>query len=471
MQDHVQLDTYPIFYPIINNIMTSRRKFIKTAGLASAGAIVLPTILPSCVKWKGANDRLMIANIGVGSRGTDELKGYFLPHDDFRIVAVSDVFESRRENARKIVNDSYLSRGIEGADCSAYNDYREVLDRKDIDMVAITTTDHWHLPIALAAAQAGKHVHVNKPLGLSVDYMQRLKNELKKNDLKFNYGTQQRSYSFMKKAMGFIHDGALGEIKEAVAWAPGGGIDRHIGYFEPMEVPAGLDYDRWLGPAPEAPYTADRVHRDGSFFISDYSIGFLGGWGAHPLDILVWGLKDKLSGNYSASAKGEIKWPEGSMFNNINIWDSLLSYDNGLKVRFMSQDLAKSVAMEYQQEYRQNGTLFIGTKGWMTLSRTYAESNIPEINTAINDFPKQSYGLDGETNSHGQEFAKLIRGESSQYMDVDDAILADVISHNTNASIRLNQAVKWDSSKMEILNSTKGNELLNRSHRKAYAIK
>ena len=89
--------------------MTSRRNFIKTAGFASAGAMILPTILPSCVKWKGANDRLLVGSIGVGSRGTDELRSYFLPHDDFRIVAVSDVFESRRENARKIVNDGYSS--------------------------------------------------------------------------------------------------------------------------------------------------------------------------------------------------------------------------------------------------------------------------------------------------------------------------------------------------------------------------
>jgi predicted dehydrogenase len=450
--------------------MTSRRQFIRKTGLLASGSIILPTIFTSCVKWKGANDRLSVACVGVGSRGTDELRQYLLPTDNFRIKAVADVFKSRRDQAKDIVMKAYTDAGIQNPECIAYNDYREILDRKDIDLVAITTSDHWHLPVAIHAVQSGKHVHVNKPLGLSVEYMKTLKSELNRSGLRFNYGTQQRSYHFMQKAMDFIHDGSLGEIKEAYVWAPGGGLDRHIGYFKEARVPEDLDYNRWLGPAPESPYTPDRVHRDGSFFINDYSIGFLGGWGAHPLDILVWGLKNKLSGNYTVKASGQINWPEGSMYNNINIWDSALSYDNGLKVRFMSQDIAKPVVMNYQKEYRQNGTLFIGAKGWMTLSRTYAECSIPEIHQAINDFPKASYGLDGERGMHLIRFGELIRNELKTYMDIDDAILSDLISHNTDAAIRLQKDLLWDSESMMIKNSEEGNALLNRAHRSPFAI-
>ncbi|MCK5821882.1 MAG: Gfo/Idh/MocA family oxidoreductase [Bacteroidales bacterium] len=450
--------------------MSTRRSFLKTATYASIATIALPTILPSCVKWKGANDRLLIGHIGVGSRGSAEMKSYFLPHEDFRIVAVSDVFKSRRDAAAQIVKDGYLQQGIQNPVVDSYNDYREMLDRKDIDMVAITTPDHWHLPVAIHAVQSGKHVHVNKPLGLSVDYMKKLKGELNRANLHFNYGTQQRSYAFMKKAMEYIHGGALGDINEVVVWAPGGGTNRHIGYHKTMDVPADLDYDRWLGPAPDAPYTADRVHRDGSFFINDYSIGFLGGWGAHPLDVLVWGLKDRMRGDYSVEASGEAKWPEGSLFDNINIWDSRLSFKNGLQVHFVSQDLAKNEVMKYQTDYRQNGTLFIGSKGWMTLSRTYAECSIPGINEAINNFPKKNFGLDGDRGTHGQEFAKIIRGDSDSYMDIDDAILADVISHNTNVAIRLNKEVKWDATGMKIKDSIEGNQLINRAHRAPFVV-
>lgn len=450
--------------------MSTRRNFLKSASYASLGTIALPTILTSCVKWKGANDRLHVGHIGVGSRGTSEMRSYFLPHSDFRIVAVSDVFKSRRDKAAQIVRDAYALQEIQNPVVDSYNDYREMLDRNDIDMVAITTPDHWHLPIAIHAVQSGKHVHVNKPLGLSVDYMRKLKDELSSAKLHFNYGTQQRSYAFMKKAMEYIHGGALGDITDVMVWAPGGGADRHIGYYQTMDIPADLDYDHWLGPAPEAPYTADRVHRDGSFFINDYSIGFLGGWGAHPLDILVWGLKARMRGDYSVVASGEAQWPEGSMYDNINIWDSRLTFENGLKVHFMSQDMAKNEVMKFQTDYRQNGTLFIGSKGWMTLSRTYAECSIPDINKAINNFPKKDFGLDGDRGTHGQEFARLIRGNTNSYMDIDDAILADVISHNTNAAIRLNMEVQWDAKGMEIKNSIEGNRLLNRTHRAPFVV-
>ena len=450
--------------------MTTRRSFIKTAAASTASIMLTPTILTSCVKWKGANDRLTVGHIGVGSRGTAEMKLYVLPFDQFRTVAVCDVFSSRRESAAEIVRKKYESDGLKNASCDSYSDYRELLDRPDIDMVAITTPDHWHLPIAIHAAQAGKHVHVNKPLGLSYAYMNKLREELDENNLCFNYGTQQRSYAFMKKAIEIIRSGGIGEIKRATAWAPGGGLDRHIGYFNPMSVPEGLDYDRWLGPAPKAPYTADRVHRDGSFFINDYSIGFLGGWGAHPLDILVWALKDKLKADCIVNASGEIRWPEGSMYNNINIWDSLLKYDNGPEVRFMSQDLAKPVVMDHLSDYRQNGTLFEGTKAWMSLSRTYAESDNPEINLAINNFPKRDFGLDGDRGTHFLEFARLIKGELDSYMDVDDAILSDSISHFTNVAVRQQQEITWDAVAGKLRNNPEGDKLMNRDHRQEYSV-
>jgi hypothetical protein len=300
--------------------------------------------------------------------------------------------------------------------------------------------------------------------------MKKLGVELGNNNLKFNYGTQQRSYAFMKKAIEIIRQGGLGEIRKVIVWAPGGGSDRHIAYYKPMDIPEDLDYDRWLGPAPEEPYTPDRVHRDGSFFINDYSIGFLGGWGAHPLDILVWALKEKLSANCQVKGSGKILWPEGSMYNNINIWDTDLMYDNGLDVRFMSQDLAKPVVMEYQSDFRQNGTLFIGSKGWMTLSRTYAESNIPGINKIINDFPMKSFGLDGDRGTHFLEFASLIKGDVDAYMDLDDAILSDSISHLSNVAIRQGKDITWNHSSGKLIDNPEGDAMMNRSHRNPYAV-
>ena len=158
------------------------------------------------------------------------------------------------------------------------------------------------------------------------------------------------------------------------------------------------------------------------------------------------------------------------MYDNVNIWDSELRYNSGLQVRFLSQDLARPVVMKYQSEYRQNGTLFIGTKGWMTLSRTYAESNIPEIHKAINDFPKKSFGLDGERGTHFLEFAKLINGETKKYMDLKDAMLSDTISHLTNIAVRQSKEITWDAKKGQLINNAEGDKLMNRDHRHPYSV-
>ena len=181
-------------------------------------------------------------------------------------------------------------------------------------------------------------------------------------------------------------------------------------------------------------------------------------------------MKDLLKADCTVNAIGEIRWPDGGMYNNVNIWDSRIKYDHGLELRFLSQDLAKPVVMEFLSEYRQNGTMFFGTKGWLGLSRTYAESNIPDIHQDLNSYPKESFGLHGDRGTHLLEFARLIKGESESYMDIDDATLSDTISHLTNVAVRQGGEIKWDAGARKLVNNPEGDRLMNREHRAAFAV-
>jgi len=448
----------------------NRRDFLQKSITGLAGAAVLPTILTSCVKHKGANDRLLIGHIGVGSRGSGELKNYFLPLNDTRSAAFCDVYTDIRTKGAEYVNKFYKSHGVSAPECKPYLDFEEVLQRDDIDAVHITTPDHWHVPIAIKAARAGKHVMVAKPLGLSYPNYLKLDKALKDNDVRFHYGTQQRSFPHFQMGIDMIKNGDIGEIEKVLVWAPGKN-DVPSPVCNEVPVPDNFDYDRWTGPAPLNTYCPDRVTNNSSWFQYDYSIGFLGGWGAHPLDIMVWGIKDKVSGVYTCEGTGKF-WDIGGMYNNILSWDLDYNYDSGVKVHFVSSDVAeeKGLLDHHTRRKNYNGTTFYGSKGWISLSRTSAESDIPEIDKKLNSLPKEDNGnLKGST-TMGQLFVNAIYGKIEEPCPLDEAIMSDTVSHMGDIAIRRNRKTTWDPKKGEVVDDPEGNALFVRKMRSPYEV-
>ncbi len=439
----------------------SRRQFVKKSALSLAGASLLPTLLPSCTNWKGANDRLQIGHIGVGSRGGGELKGYFLPLEESRSVAICDLFLEKREKGAEYVNRFYKDNNISAPKSTSYEHYEELLERSDIDAVNITTTDHWHVLAAIKAAEAGKHVMLAKPLGLSYPNYLKLKKALKDNDVRFHYGTQQRASQHMQIGIDMIQQGKIGDIERVEVWAPGK-FDVESPLCNEAPVPDGLNYEKWLGPAPLKPYCPERVTNIGSWFNYDYSIGFLGGWGAHPLDIMIWGLKDKLSGTYSCEGTGMF-WPGNGLYNNIFSWDLNYSYDSGIEVRFQSTDQARKEVLNHRTDKEDNGTTFYGSKGWISLSRSSVQSDIAEINQKLNAASKESDGM-------GQLFLDVIHGKREEACPLEDAILSDTISHMGDMAIRMNRKVSWDPIKGETINDPEAFKLFVREMREPYRI-
>lgn len=423
---------------------TNRRDFIKKIACVSAGTIVLPTILSSCSK--GANDIVNVAHIGAGSRGSRTAKNYFLPVPGSRSLAICDAYTDRREDLAKHFSAFYAENYQQKINCTPYLDYEEIMDRSDIDAVHIATGDHWHLPMAIKAARAGKHIFLEKPLGLSLDQMVELEGIMKEKNLIFHYGTQQRSLDHIKKGIEMVKSGEIGEITQIEVWAPQGEGPPE-GSASAEEPPSGLDYDRWLGPAPVQPYSKARVGHTGGnsgiFHIHDYSIGFIAGWGAHPLDVAVWGAKKQMNETGTFTGSGTF-FPEDSMFDTINHWDINISYDNGLNIHFVSTNYAGEMMKKLDSR---NGTTFYGTKGWISLGRGAAASDITKIHEELN------VTIFGENNMHGYNFIQSVKGEMEPFNPLDDAIISDCISHMGNVLMRSGKdKIVWDPVNRRIVN-------------------
>jgi len=274
----------------------------------------------------------------------------------------------------------------------------------------------------------------------------------------------------MQLGIEIIKEGLIGEIESVDVWAPG---------YNPVEspvcnqvpVPNDFDFDKWTGPAPLNPYCPERVTNNSSWFQWDYSIGFLAGWGAHPLDIMIWGLKDSLSEKYTCQGTGEF-WKPGGMYNNIRAWNVNMEHESGVKVNFIDTDFAlQTNKLEYLKLKSGNGTTFYGTKGWISLSRTSAESNIPELNKRLNSFPANDEGwIQSEENTMGQLFVDVVKGNVQEACPLDEAILSDSASHMSNIAIRTGRKITWDTSKGEVVGDAEANKYFIREMRKPYTV-
>ena len=329
-----------------------RRTFLTNAGKGLAVGLTAPYILSSCSK--SANSNIQIGHIGVGSMGSGVLKNWLMPTTNTLNIATCDPFQIRREGAANYIDKTYKEQEIKAPKCQAYLDMEELLERSDIDAVAITTPDHWHVPAAIKAARAGKHILLAKPLGLSYPDFKLLEKEVKANGVKFHYGTQQRAQPHMKMAVGMVQDGKIGEIERVEVWAPGKN-DVVSPQCHEVPVPNDFDYDKWSGPAPLNPYCPDRVTNNSSWFQWDYSIGFLGGWGAHPLDIMIWAFKEKMDGQYTCEGQGTF-WEPGGIYNNIYSWDLNYEYKSGIKVRFLSTDVVEEKDVWHYRKAKEGNT-------------------------------------------------------------------------------------------------------------------
>ena len=243
----------------------TRRDFVRGAAALTAAAVPRSVL--------GANERVLVGLIGAGGRG-GAMGQAARKHEYTTVVASCDVDRGRRE--------AFAKGG--GPECEVYDDYRRVLDRKDIDGVIIATPDHWHSPITVQALEAGKHVYVEKPLSNTVDGAAKMLTAYEKHNKVVQVGTMQRSGVHFQEAVRLLQTGGIGPITQVVVTHPAGGsADRRLD-TTPQPVPEGFDWEKWQGSAPKHPYTPSRARNWRAWY--DYGGGTLTDWGIHHVDIV-----------------------------------------------------------------------------------------------------------------------------------------------------------------------------------------
>ncbi len=392
----------------------SRRRFLKSAGAVAAAPYVITSTALGAGGATPASDRITLGHIGVGNRGRAVLRG-FLKCKGMQSVACADTYASRRAATAKLIKGK------------AYADFRELLARDDIDAVVVATPDHWHVPIAIAAARAGKDAYVEKPLGVTIESDLICRKVYKENGRLFQYGTQQRSMRHCHFGCELVRGGRIGDVQRIEVIAPNGGAG---GSTKEIPVPADLDYNMWCGPAPVKPYTADRCKPPGTYWIYDYSIGYLGGWGAHPLDIMVWGSDADQSGRIQLAGTGDI--PKEGLYDTVYNWDIHGTFG---KVEFTFKPGGDS-------------TKFIGTDGWVQVRRGGLDAN-PKSLLQVK-IPESDQKLVNSLR-HDQNFIDAVRTRTQPVSHVVDAVRSDLISLLCDIVVRSGRPITWDPKTEQII--------------------
>jgi len=400
---------------------TVTRRALLKRGCAAAAAVAAPYVITSNALGRAgtppASERVTVGHIGVGGRGR-ALFGEVRKVVRAQSVAVADCYRDRREAM--------------AADCKgkAHQDFRELLARGDIDAVIIATPDHWHVPVANLAVRAGKHVYVEKPLGLSIEQDLACQKLVIEKGVVFQYGTQQRSMDRCFKGCELVRRGAIGKIRAIEVDTPNGGAG---GSTIEIPLPAGLDYDMWLGPAPKKPYTADRCKPQGTYWIYDQSIGYLAGWGAHPLDIMVWGSDADLSGPVIVEGTGKV--PTEGLYDTVYDWE--------VKAKLGNVDLVFRPGADR--------TKFIGESGWIQVARASARNTASDFKLLKTELDPAQNRLKSVPHHMGDFITAVAKGDpKATVTSVQESVRSDVISHLCDIAIRTDEKITWDPEKQKI---------------------
>jgi len=419
------------------NSKISRRAFVQGVGLSVAAPYVITSTALGAPGTPPASERVTVGKIGYGGRGSG------IAGVGGQVVAACDTWKNRR--------DHWAAR----AKCPAYVDFRDVLARDDIDAVCIATPDHWHVPIAIAAARAGKDMYCEKPLGLTVREDQLCRDAVRRYGRIFQYGTQQRSSAHCRYGCELVRSGYIGEVKEIHVLVPEGWSG---GSVTPAPVPEALDYERWLGPARWRPYCNQAHYGDGSgwAYTYDYCLGYIAGCGAHPLDILQWGYDSHLAGPWEVEGTGWIP-PEGRN-DTVMRYNVDFRFANGVKL---------NVKAGKRDWVGNNCTTFIGTEGSISISREWVKADpasLLTIKLKDNDVHLP------QSNNHGVNFAESVKSRLDPVSNIEDAVRSNFISTIADIAIRTGRKIVWDPAKEEIVGDDQASRRLSRPYRDPWRL-
>lgn len=430
----------------------SRRRFLQRAAAGASTAFAMPLIVPSSVFGAdGAvapSNRITIGFIGTGRQATYANIPGFLREPDAQCVAVCDVDSWRMENARMVIEDHYGKNqpagGFKG--CTAFRDWRELLARKDIDAVMISTPDHWHVPMAITALRAGKDVACEKPLTRCIAEGRLLNEVVTKTRRVFRTDSEFRSSKVMHRAAQLVRNGKLGKLQRIITMTP---KDPTLAAQPEMPVPAELDYEMWQGPAPRRPYTVQRVHphhdakgRPGWLCIRDYADGMMANWGAHLNDIALWAADLDHAGPVEIAGTGKYP-PAGNLWDVIAEFDVTFRYANGVTLQCKTDE--PIIRWE-------------GTEGWLQVK--YPNDIEAQTESILNWNPgPNDVNLTFKT-SEKRDFLDGVKSRGPVLYDCEAGHRNNSLAHLSLIAIDLGRKLKWDPAKERFIGDEEANSRL-----------
>ena len=430
----------------MSEFRASRRSFLKSTALVGAARLA-PTILPASVFAAPGrvppSDRITIGSIGVGGEGTKNLMA-FLGQPDAQVLAVCDVDPARRNGARERVNQRY-----QNSDCAFPADFREILQREDIDVACISTPDHWHVPLSLLALRAGKDVICEKPTRTIAEGRQ-LVEAVRRFGKVYQTSTEDRSLQVYHRMAELVRNGRVGKVQRIYVKLPAG--PGGPGDPTPQPVPPGFDWDLWLGPAPWAPYCSARTHWNFRW-ITDYSGGMLTDWGAHCIDTAQWVNDTERTGPIEVEGVGK-RYPTG-LYDTFHEYHLRYKYANGVEMAIDSGGVA----------IRCEGTEgWIASNGWIgkleASSKTILDSVIG---------PGEIHLYTCAAGEH-RNFLDCVKSRKDPYFPAEIGHRCSSVMHVGNIAMWLGRKLRWDPDREQFPGDDAANRFLSRAMREPWTL-
>lgn len=421
---------------------STRRNFIKNVTGTSLGLIAAPIIITSCAK--GANDKINLGMIGTGSHGIGWNMRNYLELDDCRIVALCDVDAHRMKKAKSVVNEKYNDRHVK-----LFDDFREMLERQDIDAIQISTPDHWHVYMTIAALKSGKHVCCEKPT-LTIEQGRILVNEIDKQNKLYQTSMEDRWLEPYYRMVKLVRDGKIGKLKKIRVGLPG---DNNIQFSKDQTtqpVPKHFNYDMWLGPAPEAPYSPARCHFNFRWNF-DYSAGSITDWGAHLIDTAQLCNFAETSGPVSVEGKGV--QPKEGIFNTFEKYRLNYLYENGVEME------VHGFSVEIYCE---------GTDGWLHVkgwNKDLEASNEELLKIAKGEEIRAVRDLNEHDN-----FLKCIKNGGIPLHPAEEMHRTATVAHIGNAAMLLERKLQWNPQIEAFINDDEANSMRSKPERHPWTL-
>jgi predicted dehydrogenase len=432
-----------------------RRDFLKAAG----ASIMAPAVLTRRLfAQTPPSDTMLLGVIGTGRQGQADMQEciYRGLETGARVAAVCDIDSHRLEDAQWQAEKIYTAELGRGSykGIGAYHDYRELLARPDIDGVLIVSPDFWHALHGIAAAKAGKDIYLEKPLTYSIAEGRKLAEAVRRNSRILQAGSQQRSSVYFRLACELVRNQRIGKLRAMRAWLP---EDQGTGDPTEMPIPKNLDYDFWLGPAPQAPFCEDRVHpqmsyeRPGWMQVGQYTHGMISNWGAHMNDIAQWGNGSDDAGPVEIEGKAE--YPDRGLFDVHTKFHAEAVYANGVRLVMETGDPP--------------GVRFEGDGGWIFVTREEITASDPAIlKQAAGEGEVRLY----ESGNHMKNFLQCMRTRQEPVAPVEVGHRSNTLCILAHIAMKLQRKLRWDPQAERFIGDDEANGRLDYPHREPWRV-